>query len=85
MGAFKAKKLKNNYPKNPENGTLDPNNQNCNIRWPNFDPKLILEVVYRPIEIKLQLKVGLLSSKTMPKQLLNNSKASFKKSIKRIF
>ena len=59
-------------------------------KWPSqrayFWPKiLILEVIYRPFELKIQLKFDLLRSKIMPKQLLNNSKPTFKKSKKRLF
>ena len=59
-------------------------------KWPSkrakFWPKiLILEVIYRPSELKINLKVGLLRPKIMPKQLLNNSKPTFKKSKKRLF
>ena len=59
-------------------------------KWPsqraNFWPKiLILEVIYRPFELKIQLKVGILMPKMMPKPLLNNSKTTFKKSKKRLF
>ena len=50
--------------------------------WPKI---LILEVIYRPFELKIHLKVDLLRPKTMPKQLLNNSKPTFKKSQKPIF
>ena len=45
---------------------------------------LILEVIYQPFELKIQL-VDLLRPKTIPKQLLNNSKSTFKKSNKRLF
>ena len=41
---------------------------------------MILEVIYRPFELKIQLKVGILRPKMMPKPLLNNSKTTFKKS-----
>ena len=59
-------------------------------KWPsqraNFWPKiLILEVIYRPFELKIQQKMKLLRPKIMPKQLLNNSKPTFKKSKKRLF
>ena len=59
-------------------------------KWPSqrakFWPKiLILEVIYRPFELKIQLKVGILRPKIMPKQLLNISKTTFKKSKKRLF
>ena len=50
--------------------------------WPKI---LILEAIYQPFELKIHLKVNLLRPKTMPKQLLNNSKPTFKKSKKRIF
>ena len=41
--------------------------------------------IYIPLELKIQVKVGLLRSKIMPKQLLNNPKPTFKKSKKRLF
>ena len=59
-------------------------------KWPSkrakFWPKiLILEVIYRPFELKINLKVRLERPKIMPKQFLNNSKTTFKKSKKRLF
>ena len=42
--------------------------------WPKI---LILEVIYRPFEEKIHLKVRLLRPETMPKQLLNISKTTF--------
>ena len=59
-------------------------------KWPSQRAKiwlkiLILEVIYRPFELKINLKVGRLRPKTMPKQLLNNSKPTFKKSQKPLF
>ena len=50
--------------------------------WPTF---LILEVRYRPFELKIHIKVGLLKPKIMPTQLLSISKTTFKKSKKRLF
>ena len=50
--------------------------------WPKI---LILEVIYRPFDLKIHLKVSFFRPKTMPKQLLNNSKPTFKKSKKRLF
>ena len=59
-------------------------------KWPSqrakFWPKIfILEVIYRPFELKIHLKVRILRPKTMPKQLLNNSKTTLNKSKKRLF
>ena len=39
---------------------------------------MTLEVIYQPSEPKIYLKVGLLNPKTIPKQLLNNSKTTLK-------
>ena len=59
-------------------------------KWPFQRAKfwhkiLILEVRYRPFELKIQLKVGILRPKIMPKQLLNSSKTTFKNPRKRLF
>ena len=69
-------------------------------KWPFQRPKfwakiLILEFIYmyiyiyiyiyRPLELKIHLKVELLKPKTMPKQLLNNSKPTFKMFRKQVF
>ena len=59
-------------------------------KWPSQRAKfwtkiLILEFIYRAFELKIQLKVGILRPKMMPKPLLNNSKTTFKKSKKRPF
>ena len=54
--------------------------------WGQFWHKiLILEVIYPPFELKIQLKVGILRPKIMPKQLLNISKTTFKNPRKRLF
>ena len=50
--------------------------------WPKI---LILEVIYRSFELNIYPKVELLRPKIMPKQLLNISKTTFKKSKKRLF
>ena len=48
----------------------DPSNQ---PKWPKFWPIILtIGVIYRPLELKIHTKVGLLRSKIMPKQLLNN-------------
>ena len=81
--------LNNSKPtlKNPINRVFWPwkwskwSSQRAKI-WPKI---LILEVIYRPFELKIQLKVGILMPKMMPKPLLNNSKTTFKKSKKRLF
>ena len=93
-GSFKAEN--NAYPTSEH---LQNNFQKVQIRlfwppkwskWPSqrayFWPKfLILEVRYRPFELKIHPKVSLLRPKIMPKQLLNISKTTFKKSKKRLF
>ena len=59
-------------------------------KWPSqrakFSPKIyISEAIYQPLELKIQPKRDLLKPKIIPKQLLNNSKPTFKKSKKPIF
>ena len=39
----------------------------------------IFVVIYEHLELKINLKVGLLTPKTMPKQVLNNSKTASNK------
>ena len=46
---------------------------------------LDFEVIYRPLELKFQAKIGLLRQKTMLKNFLNHSKTTLKKSRKRLF
>ena len=61
------------------------------LKWLKVHPtthpllNLILEVIYRPFELKIRLKVGLSGPKMIPKQLMNNHKSTFKKSEKRLF
>ena len=53
---------------------------------PNFDKKSrFLRSFFQPFELKIHQKVGLLRPKTIPKQLLNNSKTTLKKSRNRLF
>ena len=55
-------------------------------KWAKFWSKIsIFGVIYRPLELKIPPKVGLLRSKTMPKHFLNNSKTTLEKSRKRLF
>ena len=59
-------------------------------KWPSqrakFWPKiLILEVIYRPFDLKINLKLGILRPKIMPKQLLSNSKPTLQNPRKRLF
>ena len=55
-------------------------------KWANFWQKIsIFGVINGPLELKMHPKVGLLRPKTMPKQFLNNSKKTLKKSRKRLF
>ena len=56
-------------------------------KWPSQRAKfwlkiLSLEVIYRHFELKIHPKFGLFRLKIMPKQLLNSSKTTFKKSKK---
>ena len=56
-------------------------------KWPSqratFWPIIfIFDDIYRPVELKIELKLGLLRQNIMPNQLLNNSKQAFKKSLK---
>ena len=52
----------------------------------NFSSKIsIFGIIYRPLELKIPPKVGILRSKTMPKHFLNNSRTTSKKSRKRFF
>ena len=52
------------------------------IFWPKI---LILDVIYRPFDLKIHLKVGLLRPKIMPNQLLSNSKPTVENTRKRLF
>ena len=60
-------------------------------KWPSQRTKigpinLILEVIYRPFELKIFLNCGLLRPKTMPEELLNSSKPNeLSKSLKNNF
>ena len=55
-------------------------------KWAKIWPKIsIFGVIYQPFELKIQPKVGLLRSKTMPKHFLNNTKKTAKKSRKRFY
>ena len=62
-------------------------------KWPKlpsqgvkFWPKIsIFGVIYKPLELKIHPKVGLLRPKTMLKNFLNDSKTTLKKSRKRLF
>ena len=55
-------------------------------KWANICPKIsIFGIIYQPLELKIQPKVGLLRLKIMLKHFLNNSKTSLKKSRKRVF
>ena len=48
-------------------------------KWANFWQKIsIFGVFYEPLELKINLKVGLLRPKTMPEHFLNNSKTTEK-------
>ena len=74
------------FSKSPENGFFDPEyGQNDPLRGPNFDQHFDFKFIYRPFELKILLKMWLLGPKTMPEQLLNNSKTTFKKSKKQLF
>ncbi|MEL6606589.1 MAG: hypothetical protein AAFP20_25715, partial [Cyanobacteria bacterium J06614_10] len=66
-----SEQLQTNFQKFQKTVFCDPENgQNDPLRGPNFEPKiLILEVIYRSFELKIQLKVGILRPKIMPKQL----------------
>ena len=46
----------------------------------NLTYNFVLDLIYRTFDLKIQLKIGFLRSKVIPKQLLNNSKSTFKKS-----
>ena len=84
------KQLQNNFEKvqkmtfsNPKMVKNDPSKL---PNWAKFWPKIsIIGVIYRPFELKIPPKVGLLRSKTMPKHFPNNSKTTLKKSRKRLF
>ena len=55
-------------------------------KWANFWPIIsIFGTIYQPLELKIQPKLGLFKSKTMPKHFLNNSKTNSKKFRKRLF
>ena len=84
------KQLQNNFEKVQKATFLNPkmvkNDPSKLPKWAIFWPKIsIIGVIYRPFEPKIHPKVGILRPKTMPKQLLNNSKPTFKKSRKLIF
>ena len=46
----------------------------------NLTHNFVLDLIYRTFDLKIRLKIGFLRSKVIPKQLLNNSKSTFKKS-----
>ena len=84
------KQLQNNFEKVQKTTFSTPkmvkNDPSKRSKWAKFWQKiLILGVIYQPLELKIPPKVGLLRSKTMPKQFLNNSKATLKKFRKRLF
>ena len=84
------KQLKNNFEKVKKmtfsTSKMVKNDPSKLPKWAKFWPKIsIIGVIYRPLGLKIPPKVGLLSSKTMPKRFLNNSKTTLKKSRKRLF
>ena len=97
-GPFKAqnnaltlpKQLQNNFEKVQKTTFSTPkivkNDPSKRSKWAYFSSKIyIFGVLYRPLELKIQPKVGLSRSKTMPKHFLNNSKTTSKKCRKRFF
>ena len=84
------KQLQNNFEKVEKTTFSTPkmvkNDPSKPPKWAKFWSKIsIIGVIYRPLELKIPPKVGLLRSKTMPKHFLNNSKTTLKKSRKRLF
>ena len=60
---------------------MEKNDRSNRPKWSKFWHKIsILEVYYRPFEVKILPKADLLRSKTNPKHFLNNSKTTSKKS-----
>ena len=84
------KQVQNNFEKVQKTTFLTPkmvkNDPSKLPKWAKFWPKIsIIGVIYRPLELKIHPKVGLLRSKTMPKHFLNNSKTTLKTSRKWLF
>ena len=89
-GQTLSKQLQNNFENVQKmtfsTPTIAKNDTSNRPKWAIFWPKTaIIGVIYRPFELKIHPKVGLFRSKTMPKNFLNNSKTTLRKSRNRLF
>ena len=73
--------------KSLENDLFNPKNNHKSsilITFLDLQHISIFEIIYQPFDLKIHLKVSLLSPKTMPKYFLNYSKTTLIKSINRL-